>query len=106
MAKKMNVPILGLVENMSHLVCPRCEETINLFGAPRGEQLAVSLGIPFLGSVPLDPTIAELSDQGRIEEYSNRTIAEIAGELRNRAARQVEQLAQGLPIAWSIEPTR
>jgi Mrp family chromosome partitioning ATPase len=106
MAKKMNVPILGLVENMSHLVCPRCEETINLFGAPRGEQLAASLGIPFLGSVPLDPTIAELSDQGKIEEYSNRTIAEIAGELRNRAARQVEQLAQGLlPIAWSIEPT-
>jgi Mrp family chromosome partitioning ATPase len=106
MAKKMNVPILGLVENMSHLVCPRCEETINLFGAPRGEQLAASLGIPFLGSVPLDPTIAELSDQGKIEEYSNRTIAEIANELRNRAARQVEQLAQGLlPIAWSIEPT-
>jgi Mrp family chromosome partitioning ATPase len=105
MAKKMDVPILGLVENMSYLTCPRCEETINLFGAPRGEKLAVSLGIPFLGSLPLDPAIAELSDQGRIEEYSNRTIAEIAGELRNRAARQVEQLAQGLPIAWSIEPT-
>jgi Mrp family chromosome partitioning ATPase len=106
MAKKMDVPILGLIENMSYLKCPRCEETINLFGAPKGEKLAVSLGLPFLGAVPLDPAIAQLSDQGRIEDYSNPTIAEIADELRNRATRQVEQLTQGLPIAWSIEPNQ
>jgi len=104
MARKMEVPILGLVENMSYLKCPGCGETINLFGAPRGEQLAASLGLPFLGAVPLDPAIAQLSDQGKIEDYSNPIIAEIADELRNRATRQVEQLTQGLPIAWSIEP--
>jgi len=103
MAKKMNAPILGLVENMSYLKCPSCGETIDIFGEPKGEKLALSLGLPFLGGIPLDPSIARLSDQGRIEEYSSSTIAGIVDELRTRAAKQTEQLTQGLPIAWSIE---
>jgi len=104
MAKKMDVPILGLVENMSYLKCPGCGKTLNVFGEPKGENLASSLGLPFLGGIPLDPAIAKLSDQGKIEEYSNSIIGGIVNELRTRAAKQVEQLTQGLPIAWSIEP--
>src|SRR2546422_3952752 len=104
MAKKMDVPILGLVENMSYLNCPHCGKTMNVFGEPKGENLASSLGVPFLGAIPLDPAIAKLSDEGKIEEYSNSIIGGIVSELRTRAARQVEQLTQGLPIAWSIEP--
>jgi Mrp family chromosome partitioning ATPase/intein/homing endonuclease len=105
MAKKMDAPILGLVENMSYLKCPGCGEMISIFGEPKGEKLASSLGLPFLGGIPLDPSIARLSDQGRIEDYSSPTIAGIVDELRARAAKQqVEQLTQGLPIAWSIEP--
>ena len=104
MAKKMDVPILGLVENMSYLKCPSCGKTMNVFGEPKGENLASSLGVPFLGAIPLDPAIAKLSDEGIIEEYSNSIIGGIVSELRTRAARQVEQLTQGLPIAWSIEP--
>jgi len=104
MAKKMDVPILGLVENMSYLKCPSCGKTMNVFGEPKGENLASSLGVPFLGAIPLDPAIAKLSDEGKIEEYSNSIIGGIVSELRTRAARQVEQLTQGLPIAWSIEP--
>src|SRR6266571_3808251 len=106
MAKKMDVPMLGLVENMSYLQCPCCGERVNLFGEPKGENLATSLGLPFLGAIPLDPAIAQLSDQGRIEDYSSPIIANIADELRTRAARQVEQLTQGLPIAWSVEPSQ
>ncbi|OLD12806.1 MAG: hypothetical protein AUI50_00195 [Crenarchaeota archaeon 13_1_40CM_2_52_14] len=106
MAKKMDAPILGLVENMSYLKCPGCSETINIFGEPKGEKLALSLELPFLGGIPLDPSVARLSDQGRIEEYSSSTIAGIVDELRTRAAKQLEQLTQGLPIAWSIEPAR
>src|SRR5256884_5962408 len=71
MAKKMDVPILGLVENMSYLKCPSCGKTMNVFGEPKGENLASSLGVPFLGAIPLDPAIAKLSDEGKIEEYSN-----------------------------------
>lgn len=105
MSKKMNVPMLGLVENMSYLQCPNCGERVSLFGEPKGEKLAASLGLPFLGAIPLDPVIAQLSDQGRIEDYSSPIIASIADELRTRASRQIEQLTQGLPIAWSIEPS-
>ncbi len=104
MAKKMDVPILGLVENMSYLKCPGCGKTLNVFGEPKGENLASSLGLPFLGAIPLDPAIAKLSDEGKIEEYSNSIIGGIVNELRTRAATHVEQLTQGLPIAWSIEP--
>ena len=104
MAKKMDAPILGLVENMSYLKCPSCGETISIFGESKGEKLAMSLDLPFLGAIPLDPSIARLSDLGRIEEYSSSTIAGIVDELRTRAAKHLEQLTQGLPIAWSIEP--
>ncbi len=106
MAKKMDVPILGLVENMSYLKCPSCGEKVNLFGASRGEKLAIDLGMPFLGAVPLDPAIPELSDKGRIEDYFSPIITSIANELRTRAARQTEQLTQELPIAWSVEPSQ
>ena len=104
MAKKMEAPLLGLVENMSYLNCPHCNDRISLFGEPQGEKLAQNLGIPFLGAVPLDPAIARLSDEGNIEQYSNPIFENVAGELRLRAAKQVEQLTQGLPIAWSVEP--
>jgi Mrp family chromosome partitioning ATPase len=106
MAKKMEIPILGLVENMSYLKCPDCGKRIDLFGEPKGEKLALELGLAFLGAVPLDPAIAQLSDQGRIEDYSSPIIANIADELRTRAAKQLEQLTQGLPIAWSVEPSQ
>ncbi|HZD11989.1 MAG TPA: Mrp/NBP35 family ATP-binding protein, partial [Candidatus Binatus sp.] len=104
MAKKMEAPILGLVENMSYFQCPGCGEKVNLFGQSNGSKLAIELGIPYLGDVPLDPNIARLSDEGRIEEYSSPVFQAIAAELRQKAVRQVEQLTQGLPIAWTVEP--
>lgn len=105
MAKKMNAELLGLVENMSSLTCPHCGETINVFGEPQGEKLAKQLGIPFLGSVPVDPAIARLSDHGHIEDYTTPVFRMVADELRARTSQQVQQLMQGLPIAWSIQPS-
>jgi Mrp family chromosome partitioning ATPase len=104
MAKKMEAPIMGLVENMSYLQCPGCGERVEIFGHSNGSKLAEQLDIPFLGGVPLDPEIARLSDQGRIEEYSSPVFESITAELRQKAVRQVEQLTQGLPIAWAVEP--
>ncbi len=106
MAKKMNAPLLGLVENMSYLHCPHCGDRVDLFGEPKGEKLAQTLGIPFLGAVPLDPKIAVLSDQGMIEDYYSPLFESVANELRLRAVKQVEQLTQGLPIAWAVEPSQ
>ena len=104
MAKKMEAPIMGLVENMSYFQCPGCGEIVHLFGQSNGSKLAAELDIPYLGGVPLDPEIARLSDQGRIEEYSSPVFEKITSELRQKAVRQVEQLTQGLPIAWTVEP--
>jgi len=105
MAKKMNAELVGLVENMSYLACPHCGEAINVFGEPQGERLAKQLNIPFLGSVPVDPIIARLSDHGQIEDYSASVFQTVADELRTRASQNVQQLTQGLPIAWSIRPS-
>jgi len=105
MAKKMNAELLGLVENMSYLTCPHCGETINVFGEPQGEKLAKQLGIPFLGSVPVDPIIARLSDHGQIEDYTTPIFQTVADELRARTSQHVQQVMQGLPIAWSIQPS-
>ena len=67
MAKKMDIPIIGIVENMSHVICPGCGETIKIFGDSVTEELALEWGIPFLGSLPIDPRLTELSDKGQIE---------------------------------------
>jgi len=104
MAKKMEAPIMGLVENMSYFQCPGCGEKIEIFGQSNGSKLATQLDIPYLGGVPLDPEIARLSDEGRIEEYSSPVFENITAELRQKAVKQVEQLTQGLPIAWSVKP--
>ncbi|NLB72490.1 MAG: Mrp/NBP35 family ATP-binding protein [Firmicutes bacterium] len=74
MASMMNTEILGLVENMSYAVCPKCGEILYLFGPSRGEELAKSSGVPYLGALPLDPELARLCDLGQVEEYDSETM--------------------------------
>lgn len=74
MTKTMKIPILGLIENMSYLHCPKCTEHLEIFGPSKGKSNAKDLDVPFLGAMPLDPDIAKLSDEGKIEEYSNPEI--------------------------------
>jgi len=62
--RQVNLPILGVVENMSGFVCPHCEKTIDIFKSGGGEQLASEVGVPFLGRIPLDPKIVETGDNG------------------------------------------
>jgi Mrp family chromosome partitioning ATPase len=71
MAKRMDIPVLGSVENMSYVECGKCGEKMYVFGPSSGGQLADEFGLPFLGSVPLDPLLVELADRGRIEEYDH-----------------------------------
>jgi Mrp family chromosome partitioning ATPase len=70
MARIMNVPILGLVENMSYLACPDCGRRIELFGRSKGREASAAARIEFLGSVAVNPLISQLCDEGKIEEYS------------------------------------
>ncbi|RUM43174.1 MAG: ATP-binding protein [Desulfurobacterium sp.] len=63
-AKMMNVPVIGIVENMSGLICPHCGKEIELFKKGGGEKAAEELGIPFLGRVPIEPAVVEAGDRG------------------------------------------
>src|SRR4029079_16981324 len=59
MYKNLNIPALGIVENMSHFVCPSCSHEADIFGHGGGEQMAIDAGVPFLGRVPLYKPIRE-----------------------------------------------
>ena len=63
--QQIGLPVIGIVENMSGLVCPHCGESIDLFGSGGGERAAKDLGVPFLGSIPLDPEMRKAADEGR-----------------------------------------
>jgi len=69
MARMMNVPLVGLVENMSGLVCPHCGEAIDIFGKRKAEEVALSTGLKLLGRLPLDPELSKLADSGAVENY-------------------------------------
>jgi ATP-binding protein involved in chromosome partitioning len=63
-AKELNAPILGLIENMNHYVCPDCGRIEHFFGKDRGERLARTFNIPFLGGIPLDGQYSDAADSG------------------------------------------
>jgi len=62
--RKLNAPVLGIVENMSGFVCPKCGTETSIFRTGGGQKIAEQLGVPFLGKIPLDPKICEDSDGG------------------------------------------
>ncbi len=63
-ARKMSVPILGIIENMSGVICPKCGERIDVFGVGGGERVATDMGVTLLGKIPLDPRVSEAMDAG------------------------------------------
>jgi Mrp family chromosome partitioning ATPase len=64
-AKKLNLQVLGIIENMSGMVCPHCGERIDLFKEGGGHKAALELSVPFLGKIPIDPRIVISGDEGR-----------------------------------------
>ena len=69
MAEMMKVPMLGIVENMSYIVCPDCGKHINVFGESHVDEVAAKHGLPVLAKCPIDPQLAACSDAGMIEAY-------------------------------------
>jgi ATP-binding protein involved in chromosome partitioning len=93
MFRKVNVPVLGLVENMSAFVCPHCGERSDIFGHGGAKAEAARLGVPFLGEVPLLPAIRETSDSGR-PVVATAPESPAAEAFRQIAARAVAALKQ------------
>ena len=79
MAQKMNIPIIGLVENMSYLECPDCGKKISVFGESHIDEIAKKYNIPVLAKLPIDPKVAEHVDNGTIE-YLERDWFDLAAE--------------------------
>lgn len=81
MAKKMDIPILGIVENMSYLECPDCGKKISVFGESHIEEVAKEYDLPVLARIPIQPKIAEMADQGTIEYLEESWMDEAAEKL-------------------------
>lgn len=82
MCQMMNIPILGLVENMAYVKCPHCGEKIDVFGGGDLSAVAKRYGTKLLDELPIDPALAKLADAGKIEDYAGeplkKTLAAIA----------------------------
>lgn len=84
MAKQMDIPVLGLVENMSFVKCPDCGKEINLFGESKLEEISREIGVDILGRLPIDPKLAELVNNGEFEKFSTDYLSD--------AVKKMEQL--------------
>lgn len=81
MARKMNVRVLGVIENMSYLLLSETGKKLEIFGRSKGEEMAKTSEAPLLGRLPIEPELARLCDQGEIEKYSSDAISEIFASL-------------------------
>ena len=86
MAKMMDIPLLGIIENMSYALCPDCGKKIPLFGDSRLEKTAEDFGLDILARIPVDPTLARNSDEGLIELFE--------GDWLEDAVRRIEGMFQ------------
>jgi Mrp family chromosome partitioning ATPase len=81
MAKLMNIPVLGLVENMSYVTCPDCGRKIEVFGPSQAEAVAADYGIRLLEQLPIDPVLSQEADLGKIEFNEGTQMESILGVL-------------------------
>ncbi len=98
MARQMNIPLAGLVENMSYLKCPHCGVSIEMFQESGIEEKTEELGVNFLGKLPFDPLMNRLADGGEIENYSSNEVRDFVAKVRTEVTKLAGITAS--PIAW------
>ena len=81
MAKMMDIPVLGLVENYSYFQCPDCGKKHAIFGDSHLEKVAMELEIPVLAQLPIDPSLAAAFDAGKIEQVERNYLEDVAARL-------------------------
>jgi Mrp family chromosome partitioning ATPase len=89
----LEVPVLGIIENMSGMLCPHCKEPIDLFGKGGGQKAAEELNVPFLGSIPIDPEMVRASDEGRpyILRHTESPAWEAINEIMERLLERIKE---------------
>ena len=99
MAKEMNVPILGLVENYSYVECGNCKEHISVFGKSHIDEISKKYGIPVLAKLPIDPSIAEAIDGGNVEELQGTWLDDAADVVAQLLPVETEKKNERVKIA-------
>jgi len=92
MAQKMEKPILGIVENMSYFYVPELKKKYELFGKSKGETLAKAAHAPLLAQLPIDPELARLCDEGKIESYNSPFVKDLANAVTQIVAQKTESI--------------
>ncbi|WP_376791812.1 Mrp/NBP35 family ATP-binding protein [Thermoflexus sp.] len=100
MFERLEVPVLGVVENMSGFVCPHCGTVTAIFGQDGGRQLAERMGVPFLGRVPLDPRVVESGEVGRpvVITHPDSPAAQALRDIARQIAARVSVLNLSEPV--------
>jgi hydrogenase maturation protease len=93
MVHEMDKRIIGVVENMSYLYLDDIDRKIEIFGTSRGEEMAAVAGAPLLAQIPIDPRLARLCDEGRIEEYQSELTGQLADGITESLSRDEGQEA-------------
>jgi ATP-binding protein involved in chromosome partitioning len=104
MFRKVNVPVLGIVENMSTFICPHCSKSTDIFSHGGGEKAAEKLDVPFLGAVPIDPQIRQGGDEGRpiVTASPDSPQAKAFVDIAGKVAQQVSILNAAAPVELKI----
>ena len=81
MAEKMDIPVIGLVENISYLKCPDCGRTLEIFGKSGADEMAKEYGISAVAKLPINPEVAELEDSGSIEKADVSALEDVVSAI-------------------------
>lgn len=82
MAKQMNIPVLGIVENYSYLECPECGKRISVFGESHIDEIAEDLGLEVLGKMPVDPQLSEMVEAEKFYEVENKYLKDVTDKFQ------------------------
>jgi ATP-binding protein involved in chromosome partitioning len=110
-SRKLNIPIIGILENMSGFVCPECGTEYDIFGSGGGQKIANDLGVPFLGKIPIDPQICVDSDRGTpfVLEHKNskstKAFKEIVEKIKEFLKNGSRRTQVDSPTSESDSPT-
>ncbi|MCW4007725.1 MAG: Mrp/NBP35 family ATP-binding protein [Candidatus Bathyarchaeota archaeon] len=95
-ARRLSLPIIGIVENMSGFICPKCGEKIDIFQSGGGKKLAQEAGVPFLGSIPLDPKVSMDSDKGAlfVVEHADSPVAKAFSKIVKKVEAYLKEVEE------------
>jgi len=93
MTKHLGKPVVGVVENMSYLYVPETDKKVEVFGRSRGEEMARAANAPLLGQLPIDPELAKLCDEGKIERYNTEVVSQLGQSLSQIVPAEAKQEA-------------